>query len=77
MVAVRKVMAPAPHLFPVKRLAKETFEVSFLRSDSRCRRYVSDPSSVIKIFLCCLEKQWIARHIDNQWLTGGKKTTPF
>jgi len=45
MVAVRNVVAPAPQPEPASRLRSATRDVSFLRSDSRCRRYVSDLSN--------------------------------
>jgi len=41
-VAVRNVVAPALQPEPASRLRSATRDVSFLRSDSRCRRYVSD-----------------------------------
>jgi len=50
-VAVRKVVAPAPHLEPARHLRSATCDVSFLRSDSRCRRYVSDLSIVTPRYL--------------------------
>jgi len=40
-VAVRNVAAPASQPEPASRLRSATRDVSFLRSDSRCRRYVS------------------------------------
>ena len=40
-VAVRNVVAPAPQPEPANSLRNATRDVSFLRSDSRCRRYVS------------------------------------
>jgi len=45
-VAIRRVVAPAPQLEPASRLKSATRDVSFLRSDSSCRRYVSDLSNV-------------------------------
>jgi len=50
-VAVRKDFAPAPQPEPASRLRNATRYVSFLRSDSRCRRYVSDLSNVTLRFL--------------------------
>jgi len=45
-VHVRKVFAPAPQPELASRLKCATRDVNFLRSDSRCRRYVSDLSNV-------------------------------
>jgi len=45
-VAIRRVVAPAPQPEPASRLMSATRDVSFLRSDSRCRRYLSDLSNV-------------------------------
>jgi len=46
-VAVSRGVAPAP----ASRLRRVTRDVSPLRSDSRCRRYVSDLSNVTPIYL--------------------------
>jgi len=45
-VAVRRVVAPAPQPEPASRLRSATCDVNFLRSDSKCWRYVSDLSNV-------------------------------
>ena len=45
-VAVRSFVTPAPQPEPARRLRSATRDVSFLRSDWRCRRYVSDLSNV-------------------------------
>ena len=45
-VAIRRVVAPAPQPEPASHLRSATHDVSFLRSDSRCRRYVSNLSNV-------------------------------
>ena len=50
-VAVRSVVAPAPQPEPASRLRSVTGDVSFLQSDSRCRRYVSDLSNVTSRYL--------------------------
>ena len=50
-MAVRTVVAPAPQLDPASRLRSATRDVSFLRSDSRCLRYVSDLSNVTPRYL--------------------------
>ena len=42
VVAPARARAPAPQPAPASRLRSATRDVSFLRSDSRCRRYVSD-----------------------------------
>ena len=41
-VAIRNIVAPAPQPEPAMRLKSTTRDVKFLRSDSRCQRYVSD-----------------------------------
>ena len=46
-VAIRRVVAPAPQREPASRLRSATHDVSFLRSDSRRRRYVSDLKYVL------------------------------
>ena len=46
-VAVRRAEAPAPQVVPASRLINEIPVLSFLRSDSMCRLYVRDPSSVM------------------------------
>jgi len=50
-VTVRNVVAPAPQPEPASRLRSATRYVSFLRSDSRCRRYVNDLSKVTPRYL--------------------------
>jgi len=45
-VAVRNIAAPAPQPEPANHFRSATRDVSFLRSVSRCRRYVSDLSNV-------------------------------
>jgi len=45
-VAVCTVVVPAPQPEPASRLRSATRDVSFLRNDSRCWRYVSDLSNV-------------------------------
>jgi len=50
-VAVRSVVAPAPQPEPASRLRSAMRDVSFLRSYSRCRRYVSDLSNVTPRYL--------------------------
>ena len=44
--AIRRVVAPAPQPEPASRLMSATRDVSFLRSDSRCRPQVNDVSNV-------------------------------
>ena len=43
---IHRVVAPVPQLEPASHLKSATRGVSFLRSDSGCRRYVSDLSNV-------------------------------
>jgi len=50
-VAICRVVAPAPQPDPASRLRSGTRDVSFLRSDSRCRRYMSDLSNVTPRYL--------------------------
>ena len=40
-MAVHNVVAPAPIPEPARRLKSAVRDVNFLRSDSRCRRYLS------------------------------------
>jgi len=51
ITSVHRVVAPAPQPEPASRLRSVTREVSFLRSDSRCRRYMSDLSNVTPRYL--------------------------
>ena len=55
-VAIRRVVPPAPQPKPASRLKSVTRDVSILRSDSRCRRYVSDLSNVTLRCLCSEQK---------------------
>jgi len=50
-VAVRNFVAPSPQPEPASRLRSATRDVSFLRSDLRCRRYVSYLSNVTPKYL--------------------------
>jgi len=50
-VAVHRVVAPEPQPKAENRLRGERRDVSFLRSDSRCWRYVSDLSNVTPRYL--------------------------
>ena len=50
-MAIRRVVAPAPQPEPASRLRRATRDVSFLQSDSRCRRCVSDLSNVSPRYL--------------------------
>jgi len=50
-VAIRRVVATETQPAPASRLRSATRDVSFLRSDSRCRRYVSDLSNVTPRYL--------------------------
>jgi len=59
-VAVRKVVAPAPQPEPASRPRSEMRDISILRSDSRCRRYVSDRSSVTPKYLGSEQKDSIS-----------------
>jgi len=68
-VAVRGVFAPAPHPVPPSRLRSATCDVSFLRSDSRRRRYVSDLPNVTPRYLGSEQKgrvscwSWLSSHV--------------
>ena len=60
-VAVHRVLAPpAPQLGPASRLRSATRDISFLRSDSRYRRYVSDLPNVTPRFLGSEQKGWVS-----------------
>ena len=50
-VDIRRVVAPAPQPEPANHFRSATRDVSFLRSESRCRRYVSDLSNVTPRYL--------------------------
>jgi len=50
-VSIRRIVAPVLHLGPASRLRRATRDVSFLRSDSRCRQYLSDLSNVAPRYL--------------------------
>jgi len=50
-VADRNIAVAAPLPVSASRLKSVTGDVNFLRSDSRCRRYVSDLSNVTPRFL--------------------------
>jgi len=50
-MAVRRVVAPALQPEPGSHLRSATRDVSFLRSNSRCRRYFSDLSNVTPRYL--------------------------
>ena len=50
-MAIRNIVAPAPQPEPASRLRSATRDVHLLRSDSRCRRYVSDLSNVTPRYL--------------------------
>ena len=50
-VDTERVAAPAPQLEPASRLRSVEHDVSFLRSDLRCWRYVSDLSNVTLRYL--------------------------
>jgi len=45
---------------PASRLRSATLDVSFLRSDSRCRRYVMVLSNVTPRYLGSEQKGWVA-----------------
>jgi len=45
-VAIRNVVAPAPQSEPASRFRSGKRDISFLRSNSRYRRYVSDLSTM-------------------------------
>jgi len=47
----KKQQAPAPQPEPASHLRSTTRDVSFLRSDSRCRRFRSDLSNVTPRYL--------------------------
>jgi len=51
---------PAPQLEPASRLKSATRDVSFLRSDSRCRRYANDLSNVTPRYLGSKQKGKVA-----------------
>ena len=72
-VAVRNVFAPAPQPEPASRLRSATRDVSFLRSDSRCRRYVSDLTNVTPRYLGSQQKG----RVSLLYLTLSSRLAPF
>ena len=68
VVAPHKVMAPAPQLAPTKQLINETLEVSLLRSDSKCRRYMSDLSESSQDILV-LHRKAVGCYFGNLYFT--------
>ena len=61
----QKKQAPATQPEPASRLRSATRDVSFLRSDSRCRRYVNELSNVTPKYLGSEQKV----RISFLWLT--------
>jgi len=59
-VTVRNVIAPAPQPEPASRLKSAKRGVSFLRNNSRCRRYMSDLSNVTPRYLGSEQKRRIS-----------------
>jgi len=59
-MAVRKVVAPAPQPETANRLKSASRDVSFLRCDSRCRRYVNDLSNVPPRYLDSEQKRRVS-----------------
>ena len=55
-MAVRNVVAPAPQPEPAIHLRSATRDVRFLRTDSSCRRYVNDLSTVTARYLGSKQK---------------------
>ena len=55
-MAIRRVVAPAPQPCTASRLKSATHDINLLRSESRCRRYVSDLSNVTPRYLGSEEK---------------------
>jgi len=82
-VAVRNVVASAPQLEPASRLRSATRDVSFLRNDSRCRRYVSDLSNVTPRYLGWSRRggfrcwSWLSAHVWLPCCWDGRLLTPF
>ena len=64
-MAFRNVVVPAPQSERASRFKSATRDVNFLRSDSRCRRYVSDLSNVTPRYLGSEQK----RRVSLLWLT--------
>jgi len=81
-VAIHSVVASAPQPEPTSCLRSATRDVSFLRSDSWCRRYVSDLSNVTPRYLGSEQKGRVLcwdSLLAHVWLPcwGGKSPTPF
>jgi len=81
--AVCNVVAPAPQPDPASLLRSATRDVSFLRSDSRCRWYVSDLSNVTPRFLGLSRRagfrcwSWLLAHVWLPCCWDGRLSTPF
>ena len=54
-VALRRTEAPAPQAVPASSLISETLVLSFLQSDSKCRLFVRDLSSVMPRYFGVLD----------------------
>ena len=50
-MAIRRIVAPAPQPEPASRRRSTTHYVSFLQSDLRCRRYMTNLSNVTQRYL--------------------------
>jgi len=59
-VALRRIVAPTPQPEPASLPRSATRDVSFLRSDSRCRRYVSDLFKVTPRYLGSEQKGMVS-----------------
>ena len=66
-MAVRNVVAPALQPEPASCFRSATRDVSFLRSDSRFRRYVSDLSNVTPRYLGWEQKAGFVVEVDFQF----------
>ena len=70
-VAVSNAVAPAPQQEPASRFNSATRDVNFLRSDSKCRRYVNDLSNVTQRYLGSEQKS----RVSLLWLTFSSRLT--
>ena len=64
-VPIHRVVVPAPQSQPASHLRSTTRDVSFLRSDSRCRRCVSDLSNVTPRYVGSAQKDRVSLFLSS------------
>ena len=79
-VATCSIAASAPQPEPARRLRSATGDGNFLRSDSRCRRYVSDLSNVTPRYLGSEQKGRVSLlylTLRSRLASDGRLPAPF